>query len=109
MINVVEKTEGQKIPYELMGDLLMLDSQLYFNLPVYQRDHDVHLDVSRNEYGMLVNGLSRAYVAEIDIAARAYDEVDTGNTDEEGNPIIEKVARAFSLDQVTLTLWGVNE
>jgi hypothetical protein len=106
---IKEKTPGVKIPYELMGDLLILDKQLYLNLPVYQRDFPVSLDISRNEYGMIVMGLSRSYVAQIDIPAREYDEVETGKTDDEGNPIKEMVARPFSLETVTLTLWGVAE
>lgn len=109
---IVEKQEGAKtIPYEIMqgtNGLLILDNQLYLNLPTYERDFPVHLDVSKNEYGMLTMGLSRAYVAQIDIPAREYKEVDTGEVNEEGDPIIEKVAQPFDLKKVTLTLWEVK-
>lgn len=108
-MNVVEKTPGEKIPYDLMGNVLVLNQELYLNLPAYQRDFDVQLDVSRNEYDMLVMGLSRSYVAQIDIPAREYEEVPTGEKDDEDNDITERRPLPFDLNTVTLTLWGVAE
>ncbi|XJZ25937.1 hypothetical protein ACF5W4_11045 [Bacillota bacterium Lsc_1132] len=104
---IVEKTPGEKIPYEVAGNLLMLDQQLYLNLPSYERDYDVHIDISSNEFGFLVMGTARAYVAEIDIPAREYKEVVTGE-DEEGNPVTERQPQPFDIEKVTLTLWGVT-
>lgn len=105
---IVEKKEGaETISYQMMGDLLVLDNSLYINLPIYERDFPVHLDISKNEYGMITMGLSRAYVAEIDIPAREYIEVSTGEFDEDGNEIIENQPQPFDLNKVALTLWEV--
>lgn len=104
---IVEKTPGEKIPYELAGNLLMINQELYLNLPAYQRDYPVSLDITRNEYGMLVMGISRTYVAQIDIPAREYVEVDTGEVNDDGQPITEFQPQPFNIETVTLTLWGV--
>lgn len=103
-MNVVEKNEGKKVPYELMGNLLILNQELYLNLAAYERDFDVDIDVSKNEFGMLVMGLSRAYVAQIHIPARSYIELEV--KEEEGESTTKREAVPFSVDNVTLTLWG---
>ena len=43
---------------------------------------------------------------QIDIPGREYDLVDTGELDENGSPRMKKVAKAFSMANVTVTLWG---
>lgn len=104
-----EKTEGEKIPYSQMeGNLLVLDNTVYLNLEMYERDFPVQLDICRNDFGMLTMGISRAYVAQIDIPAREYVEVDTGEVDEDNNPVITREPQPFDMNKVTLTLWGVN-
>ena len=106
---IVEKQEGAKtITHELMGDLLILGNSVYINLPIYERDFAVHLDISENEYGMITMGLSRSYVAEIDIPAREYIEVSTGEFDEDDNEIMEMRPETFDLNKVKLTLWEVK-
>lgn len=107
-MNVVEQNEGTKISYDLMGNVLILNQELYLNLAAYERDFDVNIDVSHNEYGMLVMGLSRAYVAQIHIPAREYieNEVEGG---EEGENTVEREAVPFNINNVTLTLWGATE
>lgn len=104
-MNIVEQNEGTKISYDLMGNILILNQELYLNLAAYERDFDVEIDISRNEYGMLVMGLSRAYVAQIYIPAREYIETEVEG-DEEGENTVEREAVPFSMDNVTLTLWG---
>ena len=105
---IVEKTEGPKIQHELMGNLLVLNNELYLNLSMYERDFPVSIDISHNDFGMLVMGLSRAYVAQIDIPAREYKEVETEEVDEETEEFkTELKALPFDVSKVTLTLWGV--
>lgn len=103
---IVEKTEGSKIEHEIMGNLLVLDNAIYLNLPIYERDYPVSIDISRNEYGMLTMGLSRSYVAQIDIPEREYELVETDNQDEDGNYISARMPLPFDFNKVTLTLWG---
>lgn len=108
-MNIIEKTEGTKISHSIMGDtILVLEEELYLNLEKYQRDYPVHIDISRNEFNMLVMGTSREYVAQIDIPEKTYRMVDTGEITEEGTPIMEKVHDEFDMNTVTLTLWGGN-
>lgn len=104
---IVEKTEGKKISVNQMGEnLIVLGDAVYLNLTVYERDFPVSLDFCRNEYGMLTMGLARSYVAQIVVPAREYIEVDTGEIDEEGNPVKEMQAQSFDMNKVTITLWG---
>jgi hypothetical protein len=100
----VEKNQGDKVAYELQGDVLAFrGGELALDLSKYERDFPVHIDVCSNEYDMLVVGPSRMYVAEIDIPARGYDEEQTGDPE---NPVA-LVPRAFDVSKVQLTLWAL--
>ena len=48
---------------------------------------------------------SQEYVAQIDIPARTYHEIDSGNTNEEGDPIMALEADPYDPAKTTLTLW----
>ncbi len=105
---VVHKNEGPKIPYTVSGNVISFrDGELSLDLEKYERDFPVHIDICENEFNMLTVGISRRYVAQIDIPAREYEYVENG-TDEQGNPKYDKVAVPFSLDKVTLTLWAIE-
>lgn len=100
---IVNKNEGQKIPYAVIGTLLVFNEELSLDLSKYERDFPVHLDICRNEFEMLTVGVSKKYVAEIEIPARVYEEVETG----EEYPT-ELVPVPLDMDTVTLTLWSVE-
>lgn len=107
MINVIEKNIGQKIEFSVSGTRLNLNNELILDLSKYERDHDVHIDISENGDGMLIMGVSRRYVAQIDIPARKYDEITTEATeDKEAETTFAPVA--FSMDNVKLTLWALE-
>lgn len=107
-MNIVNKNEGVKIPHTLSkAGKITLNDELMLNLPLYQRDHDVHLIISKNAYGMLVIGAGKWIVAELDIPARSYDYVEDGK-DEDGGPKLKKVAQNFDISVVTLTLWALE-
>ena len=38
--------------------------------------------------------------------SREYELVDSGELDENGSPRMKKVAQPFSMNNVTITLWG---
>jgi hypothetical protein len=105
---IVEKNEGEKIPYDVMGNLLVLNDELYLNLQMYERDFPVQLDVCHNDFDMLTMGLSKSYVAQIDIPAREYELIETDNKNEDGEYISAMMPIPFNIDRVTLILWGVN-
>ena len=105
---VVHKNEGTKIPYTVSGNVISFrDGELSLDLSRFERDFPVHIDICENAYGMLTMGISRKYVAQIDIPAREYTEVQDG-VDEEGNPKTAMQPMPFSMDKVTLTLWEVE-
>lgn len=105
---VVNKNDGPKVSYTIAGNVISFrDGELSLDLEKYERDFPVHIDICENEFGMLTVGISRRYVAQIDIPEREYQYVENG-TDEQGNPKYDKVAVPFNLDRVTLTLWAIG-
>lgn len=105
---IVNKNEGPKISYSISGNVISFrDGELTLDLEKYERDFPVHIDICENEFNMLAVGISRRYVAQIDIPAREYEFVENG-TDEQGNPKYDKVAVPFPMDKVTLTLWTIE-
>lgn len=111
-MNIIEKNAGRKIPYKVSGTKITFDDELMLNLTKYERDDTNHLDICRDAYGNLGNGVpsgSGKYVAQIDIPPRAYNVVETGLEDEDGNPVVKREAIPLDMDKVTLTLWSVEE
>lgn len=105
---IVEKEPGTKVEYSASGNRISFrGGELSLDLSRFERDFPVHIDICENAYGMLTMGISRKYVAQIDIPAREYTEVQDG-VDEEGNPKTAMQPMPFSMDNVTLTLWEVE-
>lgn len=106
-MNIVEKNAGKKISHRVSGTKLNLNDELILDLAKYERDFDVNIDICQNEFNMLVMGLGRRYIAQIDIPARQYKEVVSEGAENEGETIkLEPVP--FSIDRVTLTLWSIE-
>lgn len=107
---VVNKNEGAKIPYDVTGTKITFDDELMLNLTKYERDDSTHLDICRDAYGYLVNGVPAvgSYVAQIDIPPRTYHKEDAGYQDEDGEEVMTPVADPLDMDKVTLTLWSVE-
>lgn len=99
---IIEKNQGEKIPYEVMGKKICFDDDLTINLARRQGDEPEHIDVCFDRFGSLVLGAAagRAYVAEIDIPARAYETAGEGED-------LTAVPLPLDMDAVTLTLWAV--
>lgn len=110
-IIVVEKNEGEKIAYEVSGSKIFFgDDELMVNLKTRERDEEVTLDICKDTQDGLtvgVNTEAREYVAQVTIPAREYEIVDTGQEDEDGNPIMERRALPFDMKKCTLTLWAL--
>lgn len=108
---VVSKNEGEKIKYSSRGSKLTLRDEITIDLEKYERDFDVHIDISEDWMGILTTGPGKKYIAEIDIPARKYVEVQTEEARGEGiggdgkNIRLEPVP--FSMENVTLTLWAI--
>lgn len=108
-IIVVEKNEGEKIPYEVSGTKIIFgDDELMVNCKSRERDYEVTLDVCKDTADGLtvgVNTEAREYVAQVTIPARQYEEVDTG--EEDGKAIMERKPLPLDMKKCTLTLWAL--
>ncbi len=103
---VIEKNVGTKIDYEVTGQKICFDDDLTINLKKREEDWPVHIDVCFDADGELVIGTAagRAYVAEIDIPAREYEEHEA----EEGQEPEPPTPMPLDMDKVTLSLWAVE-
>ena len=92
---IVNKNEGEKIPYEQSGSKICFDDDLTINLAKREEDDAVHIDICYDADGALVVGAAagRRYVAEIDIPAREY--VETEEETEERQRLREMYLAAF--------------
>lgn len=102
---VVEKNEGAKIPHSIRGTRVTFDDDLTLNLASREQDHAVHIDICHDADHALVIGAAtgRAYVAQIDIPAREYKEIEV-----EGEEESTLEALPLDMSKVTLTLWSIE-
>ena len=90
------------------------DDELMLNVQKLERDYTVLADICYNQYGMLVMGLGKSYVAQIEVPARQYTETEIENPDYDPEDetsqryivIVEPVP--FDMKNVTLRLWAVD-
>lgn len=121
-MKVINANEGAKIPYEVRGNKITFDDEIMLNLEKKETDADVHIDISTDDFGGLITGIGRDYVAQIDIPARTYEEIpaeveESGDDDsgENGGGMgasgarVERIPIPFSMDNVTLTLFALRE
>lgn len=111
-INVVEKTPGKKIAYEVQKNKLVFgDDELSVNLASRERDYEVTLDICIDtEDGIVIGtgGKAQKYAAEIVIPARRYDMIEDG-VDDNGEPREVPMPIEFDMTLCTLILWGMEE
>lgn len=124
-MKVINANEGPKIPYDVSGNKITFDDEIMLNLEKKEADADVHIDISTDDFGGLITGIGRDYVAQIDIPARAYEEIPVeaeempeshaeGDSGESGGmgasgSRIDRIPIPFSMDNVTLTLFALRE
>lgn len=93
---IKEVNEGLKVAYEVDGTRIYFgDDELMLNLKKYERDEEVTIDICTDDDMILIAGLSKYFVANIIIPARAYED------NEKTVPV------AFDMDRVTLCLWAL--
>lgn len=134
-MKVIELNEGRKVEYELRGTKLdFADGTLTMNLAKYQRDYPVTKTITGDAEGnLLIDGSdSRFYVAEVEIPAIEYEDVevegeaenatmteavegeteaaeDTPAEDTTHKTHIERKAKPLNTDDVTLRLWSIED
>lgn len=95
---IKEVNEGKKIAYEVDGSRIYFgDDELMLNLSKYERDTEVVINICMDSDHILTSSLSEYFVANLIIPARAYED------EEKTKPV------AFSMDNVTLMLWAIEE
>lgn len=120
---MIEKimSEGDHIAYTTTEKAIIFgDEDLSINIKNRERDDKVLVDVCFNKDGELETGVSAgfAYVAQVEIPAREYNEVEVANpayvegaTAEDGVAVsatlIEKTPVAFDIDKCTIRLWAI--
>lgn len=116
MIQVIEKNEGTKLAYELVGSKLFFgDDEIMVNLAKYEQDFPVHIDVVRNWSGALATviggGDDLSYAAQIDIPACAYTETVEKAPALDGEGEMEQTVKEpvpFDASRCILTLWAIG-
>lgn len=100
-MNVIEVNVGPKIEYTVRTTKITFDDELMLNLARYEQDDPIEIDICADKNGNLTTAVSWRTVAQIEIPARRYNEVET----EEGTEL-EPVP--FDMDRVTLKLYSLN-
>lgn len=103
-MNIIEKNEGTKIPYSVKTTKVTFDDDLTINLASREQDWPVHIDVCFDQDRALVLGVAagRAYVAQIDIPERQYED------GEEVDGEVQRTPVPLDMSTVTLTLWSIE-
>lgn len=108
-INVVEKTPGNHIEYELTKEKITFNDELAVKLSSRERDYEVTLDICiDDEDGVVIGtgGRAQKYAAQIIIPARRYDVIENN---EEGEVREVPVPLPFDMSLCTLILWGLED
>jgi hypothetical protein len=105
-MRIISKNPGPKIDYIVNDGELTLGNKIKINLSQYEKDYAVHIDICTNENSALIVGIGEKYVAQVDISARKYTFPKPDNN-EEAEP--SKTALPFDMEQVTLTLWNMED
>lgn len=109
MVDVREKNAGPKAPVELDGTVLTIGGAEGVQVDLAERQQGTRavVDVTMRPDGAPGEGLHGWYVATVAIPARRYRMVETGETDEEGNPIEERQAIPLDAGAVEVNLWAL--
>lgn len=113
-MKIVNKNEGEKIPYEVQGNKICFDDDLTINLEKREDNDAVHIDVCFDADRNLVIGAAagRLYVAEIDIPAREWIETELESESTQNSDSMKSMEREpvpFDINKVTLSLWAIGQ
>lgn len=101
IIELIE--EGPYAEYSIDGTVLSI-GDLEIDLNQRQEDSQVIIDITYDGENF-VEGLSKMYAINIMLPPREYEQIETNQTDENGNPIIEARPLPLDMDKVVLKLW----
>lgn len=111
---VLEKNEGLKLPYEVIGTKLFLNDEIILNLAKYQRDWPVTMDVCLNQDNMLVLGAATGlyYAAQVYIPACEYEAAEEPvmyDEDHMGGSTKPAEKLPLDMEKVKLILWAIDK
>lgn len=104
---ITSLNEGPKADYSLNGTVLTIHG-VAIDLAARQQDVQTVVDVSiGSDLNSAAEGVGAWYVATIVVPPREYELVDSGQTDENGNPIMIPQALPLDMSKVELRLWAL--
>ncbi len=114
---VEEVSAGQKAVHEVVTNVndepelivSINDQSVTVNLAEKEQDVEALVDISLGEGGTLIEGIGKWYVATVIIPPRTYHLVDTGEVNDNGEPIMVPEADPVNPDNARLCLWGLPE
>lgn len=90
-----------------VDDVSVTIGTMTFNLSERQDDSAVWIDLRRGESGLSENGEGRQ-LASVHVPPARYEEVDTGEKDDEGSAILKRHRILLDMSRVLLMLWTVK-
>lgn len=106
----VEKSRERHIEFCRNGNIISFDGgTLIIDLEKEQRGGETVVDISLDRDGVAVVGVSDWYAAQIRIPPRKFEVRENGITDAMGFRQIEKRRLPLNTEEVTLTLWAMEE
>lgn len=109
-MKVQEINEGTKAEYSLTGTMLTVtvgSQSVEIDLTAAQSDSQQVVDVSLGEDRQLQLGVAKWYVANAIIPPEKMHLVDSGQVDENGDPVLIPEALPLDADEVSLVLWAL--
>ena len=109
-MKIIEKNHGRYIDFYMEGSRISFDGgKLIIDLEKEQRGGETVVDISLDRDGAAVVGVSDWYTAQIRIPPRKFEVRENGITDAMGFRQIEKGRLPLNTEEVTLTLWAMEE
>lgn len=109
-MKVQEINEGIKADYSLDGSILTIsvgDQSINIDLTAVQSDTQQVIDISLDGELKLQDRVEKWYVANVVIPPQKTHFIDSGQTDENDNPVLLPETLPIDLDEVSLILWAL--
>ncbi|GAB6100450.1 hypothetical protein JCM16358_23290 [Halanaerocella petrolearia] len=108
-MKIEEMNQGAKIPYTVdeTNKTITFDGQITVGLTEEQGNIEQVVDIGLDKNRNLIKDSGKWYIANIVIPGIEHKLVDTGEVDEDGNKVFEKVQKELNLDDVELALWNL--
>ncbi len=93
---------GPFVDFSIEGSIVKVGN-IQVDCSQLQSDSENIIDICEDGNGNLILGKGKSFVMNIVIPPKKYQEIQ--KEDEDGNPVIEKVAIELDPDEVVLKLW----